>query len=320
MRLGLRIASTRIRSSSSTSRGYLICFLATVLLSSTAIFIRYLTEEFHIPALVLAFWRDLIVSVSVFAALAYLAQARLRFERIHLNFLLVYGFVLAVFNSLWTISVALNGAAVSTVLVYCSAAFTAILGWRVLGEQLGWVKITAVALSFLGCIFVSEAYAPEVWQVNPVGVITGILSGLAYAIYSLFGKASARRGLYPWTMLAYTFFIAAVFLLGFNYLSGWLPQGVASTEFLWLGSSLLGWGVLAVLALGPTIGGFGFYTISLTYLPASVANIIATLEPVITTFLAFLFLGERFNPPQWLGGGLIISGVILLRLRSEPDS
>ena len=95
---------------------------------------------------------------------------------------------------------------------------------------------------------------------------------------------------------------------------------MASTEFLWLGSSLLGWGVLAVLALGPTIGGFGFYTISLTYLPASVANIIATLEPVITTFLAFLFLGERVTQPQWLGGILIISGVVLLRLKSETDS
>ena len=75
------------------------------------------------------------------------------------------------------------------------------------------------------------------------------------------------------------------------------------------------WAVLVILAIVPTIGGYGLYTVSLTYLPASIANVIATLEPAMTAALAFFFLGERFSKPRWLGSLLIIAGVILLRLR-----
>jgi len=71
---------------------------------------------------------------------------------------------------------------------------------------------------------------------------------------------------------------------------------------------------LVTLAVGPTVGGFGLYTVSLGYLPASVANIIATLEPVMTAILAFFLLGEHFTPPQWVGSLLIITGVIVLRV------
>ncbi len=301
--------------SSRFARGYTICIVATVLWSSAAVFIRYLTETYQIPPLVLAFWRDLTVSILVFGALALVRPGNLRLDRKHLGFVFLYGFVLSIFNSLWTISVDLNGAAVSTVLAYSSAAFTAVIGWRFLGERLGWIKIIAVTLSLVGCIFVSGAYDLSAWHLNPVGVTTGLLSGAAFAGYSLMGRMSSGRNLYPWTAIAYTFAFAAVLLFIYNLFTPWLPAGVASMHFLWLGADITAWLVLVVLAIVPTIGGYGLYTVSLTYLPASVANVIATLEPAMTAVLAFFFLGERFSNPQWLGSLLIIGGVILLRLR-----
>jgi drug/metabolite transporter (DMT)-like permease len=77
---------------------------------------------------------------------------------------------------------------------------------------------------------------------------------------------------------------------------------------------LVGWGVLLLLAVGPTIGGYGLYTVSLTMLPAATANLIVTLEPAMTAVLAFIVLGERLATLQLAGGGLILSGVILLRV------
>jgi hypothetical protein len=38
------------------TRGYPIALAAAVILSTTAIFIRYLTQTYHLPALVLAVW------------------------------------------------------------------------------------------------------------------------------------------------------------------------------------------------------------------------------------------------------------------------
>jgi drug/metabolite transporter (DMT)-like permease len=91
-------------------------------------------------------------------------------------------------------------------------------------------------------------------------------------------------------------------------------QGLAHSNLLWLGGSYAVWIVLVLLALGPTIGGYGLYTISLGYLPASVANLIATLEPVFTAILAYLLLAERLGWIQLLGSGLIAAGVILVRI------
>lgn len=299
------------------TRGYIICLIGTVLWSSTGVFIRYLTETYSIPALVLAFWRDLILSVTLGLVFIVFAPRFLKLDRRHTRFIIVYGLVLSLFNSLWTVSVALNGAAVSTVLAYSSAAFTAVLGWKLLNEKLGWVKIGAVTLSLLGCVFVSGAHDMNAWLANPLGIITGLASGVGFAAYSLMGKAASDRSINSWTALMYTFGIAALFLLGYNLIAPVLPQGVASMNLLWLGGSLAGWLVLIVLAIGPTIGGYGLYTFSLNYLPASVANIIATLEPSMTAALAFAFLGERFTTPQWLGSILIIGGVIVLRLGEQ---
>jgi len=322
----LNAAALKLKSSSSLTRGYLICLSATVLWSSTGIFIRYLTETYRLPPLVLAFWRDLILAASLFVTLRVISPPRLHVERRHLRFLFFYGIELSLFNSLWTISVALNGAAVATVLAYSSAAFTALLGWRLLSERLNPLKITAVALSLLGCVFVSGAYTASAWNANLVGILTGLLSGMAFAGYSLMGKAASQRALDPWTTLFYSFCFAVPFLLAYNLFPAWLPDGVASLNLLWLGASLPGWAILAFLAIGPTVGGFGMYTVSLTYLPASVANLIATLEPALTAGLAYLFLGELFTLPQWIGSVLIVTGVLILRLsqtryrRSKPSA
>ena len=302
------------QASAALTKGYLICFVGTVLWSSTGVFIRYLTENYHLPPLVLAFWRDLILATALALVFVVFTPARLRIERRDLRFLVLYGLVLSLFNSTWTISVALNGAAVSTVLAYSSAAFTAVLGWRLFGEHLGAVKILAVTLSLLGCVFVAGAYDPLAWQLNLLGVVTGLISGLAFAAYSLMGKVSSQRAIAPWTTLLYAFAFAAGFILLYDLAAGWLPEGVASTNLFFLGRAPLGWLILVTLAIGPTVGGYGLYTVSLTYLPASVANIIATLEPAMTAALAYFFLGELFTGPQWFGSLLIALGVIVLRV------
>lgn len=296
------------------ARGYLIAIFGTVFWSTTAIFIRHLTLNYQLPPLVLAFWRDLFVTLALVFILAVFRPAWLRIDRRRLVFLALYGLELSVFNSLWTFSVAFNGAAVSTVLAYSSAAFTALLAWRLFGERLDRTKVAAVGLSILGCAFVSGAYNPAAWRLNALGIATGILSGIAFAGYSLLGKSSSNRGIPPWTAMVYAFGFAALFLLGMNLLPIWGPAASHPAGLFVLGGALGGWGVLIVLAVGPTILGYGLYTVSLTYLPASVANLIATLEPAMTAVLAYLLLGERLTPPQLAGSTLIIAGVLILRL------
>lgn len=309
------------------TRGYTLALASAAFLSTTAILIRHLTQTYQIPALVLALWRDCFVALTLLPILAWLRPSLLKVNRAALIYLGLYGLLLAIFNSLWTTSVVLNGAAVSTVLAYCSAGFTALLGWWFLKERLDWAKLLAVALSLGGCVLVSGALDPAVWSSNFVGILTGVLSGLCYAIYSLMGRSAAQRGLNPWTTLLYTFGFAAVFLLIFNLLPVKPFPGTATqpADLLWLGTALPGWGVLFILAAGPTLAGFGLYNMSLGYLPSSVANLIVTLEPAFTAALAYALFGERLNGMQIIGSVLILSGVVFLRiyegwLANQPDT
>jgi drug/metabolite transporter (DMT)-like permease len=308
--------SSSVPCSSNFTRGYTVALVSAVILSTTAIFIRHLTQTYHMPPLILAFWRDVFVVLTLLPVLGLLRPLLLRVTRQHLFYLVVYGFMLAIFNTLWTLSVALTGAAISTVLVYSSAGFTALLGWCLFKERLNWAKLLAIALSLGGCVLVSGALDSAVWQGSLsgtlLGIFTGVLSGLWYAIYSLMGRSASQRGLNPWTTVTYTFGFAAIFLLFFNVLSGGLLSGLS--DLFWLGDALPGWGALFLLAAGPTVVGFGLYNVSLGLLPSSVANLILTLEPAFTAVIAYFLLGERLNGMQLGGSLMILMGVVLLRV------
>jgi drug/metabolite transporter (DMT)-like permease len=308
--------SNRSSTSSTLARGYTIALVSAAILSTTAVFIRYLYEAYQVPALVLAFWRDLFAALTIAAVLAVVRRRLLAIERRNLPYLVAYGLVLAVFNSLWTLSVAFNGAAVSTVLAYSSAAFTALLGWWLLKERLDWAKGAAVLLCLAGCALVSGALDAAAWQTNLLGILTGALSGLGYAVYSLMGRSASQRGLNPWTSLFYTFAFGSAFLLLFNLLSGGVLPGAAArpADLLWLGKAFSGWGILFLLAAVPTVAGYGLYNVSLSLLPSSIANLIATSEPVWTAVTAFFLLGERLDATQIGGSLLILAGVVLLRV------
>ena len=300
-------------SSSTFSRGYIIALTATLLWSTTGPLISYLSKTYSLPSLVLAFWRDLFVSFGMLVGLLVFSRARFHLDRSHWKFLVFYGFTLAVFNSMWTFSVQYNGAAVATVLAFSSPAMTAILSKLIFKEKFNQVKILSIVLSLLGTILVSGAHNLDVWRLNPLGIIFGLLTGLFFAFYNLEGKHASDTSIDSWTALLYSFAIAAFFLFFFNLGSDAVFSKPLLSEMLWLGNSTVAWGILFFLGVAPTLGGFGLYTISLRYLAPTVANLIATLEPALTAIWAYLLLSEQLNAIQWSGSFLVFTGVILLR-------
>ncbi|MDP1547677.1 MAG: EamA family transporter, partial [Anaerolineales bacterium] len=204
--------------------------------------------------------------------------------------------------------------AVATVMAFSSPAMTAILSRLVYKETFSRIKIISILLSLTGIVFVSGAYDISVWNLNPLGIIFGLLSGLMFAIYNLQGKAAADRHIDSWTALLYSFAWATVFLFFFNIGSDlFITNKVPLADMLWLGDSVSGWGILFFLGVVPTLGGFGLYTLSIRYLSPTTANLVATLEPAFTTVWAYLFLSETLTGAQLTGSLLVLVGVILLR-------
>ncbi len=293
----------------SVRRGYVLALLATAIWSSSGVMISYLTQHYALPPLTLAFWRDALVTVALALTLALVARPLLRLPLRWLPFCALFGLVLAAFNAMFTISAALNGAAVATVLIYSSPIFTALAGWLMWREPLGPPKIAAAVLSLAGCVFVSGAYDAARWSLNPLGIALGLGSGLGFAAYGLLGKAAHRRGIPSWTALLYTFAFASLFLL---FVQHPLAVSVLTPPGGDLGVAALGWGLLVALAVGPSLGGYGLYGLSLAHLPAGTANLIITLEPPMTAALAYWFLGDRLTLAQLGGGTLVLAAVLLL--------
>ncbi|NWF62765.1 MAG: EamA family transporter [Chloroflexi bacterium] len=300
---------------STFSRGFIIALIATLIWSTTGPLISYIVKTYGLPSLVLAFWRDLFVAFGMLVGLLIFSRRLFALDRKHWGFMALYGFSLAVFNSMWTFSVQYNGAAVATVLAFSSPAMTAVLSYLVFKERFNGIKIISIALSFIGTILVAGAADPAAWRLNPLGIIFGLLTGLMFAVYNLQGKAAGDRNIDSWTALLYSFASATFFLFFFN-LGGdlFITKQPALSNLICLGDSLPGWSLLFFLGVAPTLGGFGLYTLSIRHLSPTISNLVATLEPVFTAVWSYLFLNEVMSGVQLGGGLLLLLGVAWLRV------
>ncbi len=290
---------------------YGIVLTSTLFLSLTGILIKILLRDFHLESLALAFWRVTFVTLALGIVLALARPALLRIHSRDVLFLALFGIIgVGLHQIVWITSVQLNGVSVATVLVYIQPALVAVAAVRLLGESFDRVKLLALGLSLGGMTLVSRAYDINVLNLNALGIVVGLGTGVTWATYALFARYHARR-YSSWTALFYGFLFGGIVLL---------PLQLFVRDVFVLGTSFTGWGVLIFLALGPTLGGFGLYTVGLSQLPASVVTILGTLEPVLSIVLAYFLFGETLNALQILGAGLILSSVLLLRPQRHGTS
>lgn len=285
-------------------RGYVIVLGGTFIWAMTGIVVKILLTQYAVAPVTIAVWRVLIVTGFMLSALAVLDGRALRFAPRDLGLFLVYGSVgIGIHQLVWIASVQYNGAAVATVLIYTAPALVTLLAARFMNEPITRHKVLALVLTLIGCALVARVYETAHLQLNALGILAGLGSAGTFATYSLLGRFATRR-YSAWTTLCYAFLFGALFLLP---LAVWLDNLIPS-QLTWDG-----WGWLMFLALVPTLGGFASYTLGLSYLPASIASLLAAFEPVTTALLAFWIFGEVLTPPQMVGTALILVSVILLR-------
>jgi drug/metabolite transporter, DME family len=311
--MDLTLTKTR---TSAVNRGYLIGLTGIFFWSWTGIFISYLLKNYALAPMTLAFWRDVIVTTTLLVGLLIFRRNALHIATADRKLLLLYGLSLTFMNVTWTWSVALNGAAVSTVMVYASPGITALAARFFFKERLSPIRIAAFASSLIGCVLVAKATDPAQWNLNAGGILIGVLSAFSFTAYSLAGKATSQRRINSWTATLSAFVVAAMAMLPIALLALSGAQTDRASLFS-LGAQWNGWLILIVLAVIPTIGGFGLYTASLGHLSAGTANLLATLEPVLTTIWAYLLLHEALDGGQLIGGALILGSVIALRLEEK---
>lgn len=254
-----------------------------------------------ITPLEISFWRAAIGGTLFLVHAA--SRGRLRVDRRDLP--AVGGFaVLGVTIFYWSYfrSVELGGAALAAILLYTAPAWVAISAMLWLGERLTLRKGAAVVLPLVGIALVALASgasamaSTRVIAVRGPAIAWGLLSGVAYAAYYLFGKRYFAR-YDSATLFAYALPLGALLLL---------PAVTFAPKSATARTALL------FISVVPTYGAYLLYSIGLARVEATRAATVATLEPVTAAALAYLVWGEKLRPSGYAGAALVLAGVLLV--------
>jgi len=300
--------STHSKSDARGAKGYVWVLAAASCWATSGVLLKHILENYAPTPLALAFWRDFLTFITMFAALACFRRDGLRVARRDLPPLLGMGVIsVGVFHVLWVYAVDLIGVAPAHVLNYSAPAFVVLFSWLLWREPLTQRKLGALLLTFAGCALVVEVYDVSQFRLNWVGILVGLGTGVTWATYSIFGKLSLER-YSAWTLVTYAFGLSALTIL--------LPQPARTFSFPWSQPAQV-WFWLWLLALIPTVVGFCLYTWGLRHLSASAAIITASVEPFLAAILAFIAFGDTLTPWQILGGLLTVSGIVILATRER---
>ena len=242
------------------------------------------------------------VAVMVFVFATGTAKS-LRVSRRDLSFLAPLGLVgIGLFYLLYFYTVRESTVGTAAILLYSSPAFVVVLAWLFLNEALNAAKVLALFLTAGGVLLVAGAYDPSNLEVTPMVLLTGLLSGLTYGLYSIFGRPVTGH-LRPSIILSYALFFGSSLLV------------VAALPTLDTLANLpaSSYALLLMLAVVHTTLGFALYTFGLGRLGAGRAAIIATVEPVVAGVLGTTLLGEDLTAPKLAGALLVILGAALAR-------
>lgn len=198
-----------------------------------------------------------------------------------------------------------GGAALAAVLLYTAPAWVALLSRLILGEFLTRPTLIAMVLTILGVAGVSFGADADQATISLPALLFGLGSGLAYALYYIFGKLMEGKYQTP-TLFLYAMPMGLAVILCFAPLES-LPSPTAL-------AACLGMGLLS------TYGAYRIYYQGLKHLPATKAAVIATLEPVFAAVLAYALFAEQFTWLGYVGGGLIVAAVGVTVLQRPASS
>ena len=204
------------------------------------------------------------------------------------------------FNVCYMSSIGENSLSVACILMYTSPIWVAVLSIPLFKEKLSSVKVISFILCFGGCIMVCLSNS---LKLTKIGLVFGLLSGIGYALYSIFGKYAAVK-YNTFTVTFYTFLFASVGALPvckLPKLTGLLHDGK---------NVLFSIGVAVFSTLLPYL----LYTFGLSRIGAGKASVIAILEPAVAATVGALCFQESMGVTGFIGIITVMAGLTYLEI------
>jgi drug/metabolite transporter (DMT)-like permease len=218
---------------------------------------------------------------------------------------LLSGAFLGAHFATWISSLQYTSVTSSVVLVTLSPLFVALASLLWLRERLTRLAALGMFCAVVGGILIGVGDAGRAATLsapNPLlGNVLALVGAICIAPYFLIGRRLRMKlSLLAYISLVYS--AAALVLLAAVLLTGSPLVGFSPIAYVWM----------VLLALLPQLVGHTAFNWSLGYLPATFASVPVLAEPVGSTILAIIVLGERITPIQLVGALIAISGIALM--------
>lgn len=180
----------------------------------------------------------------------------------------------------------------------------AVAAFFILKERTGWRQWLGFVVAVSGVVWMTVTSENDDQAPNAIlGNSLEFLAMCAAVGYTLMVKHLTRR-YSAFFLTAMQSFVGAVFFFPLALASDW-PEQISLSTF----------GLLIYLGLVITLGAYGLYNYSLTYLKATVAAGYTNLLPVFTLLFSMALLGERLTVSQWFAIAVVFLGVFMSRER-----
>lgn len=199
---------------------------------------------------------------------------------------------------------------------YSNAAFAAVLTatvplWVMLfmvifqHKTLTKKELLCGLIAVVGVFLVVSGGSFKNFDISTIGLLAGLGSGITGAAYVMLPQKLIKRvgsGL------------ATSWALLFTGLSVTLFSHFWAEPLVWTEDSILAY---AFIVLFGTVAAFWLFQAAAEIIPADIAGMMETLDPVSSTLLGMMFLGLTVNNWEWFGGFLILGSVVWLASSSK---
>ncbi|MGB6647384.1 MAG: DMT family transporter [Bacteroidota bacterium] len=279
---------------------YFVLFIQSLLASGTHLVAKVVVVE--VDAFVLTLVRSLIATVGM-GLILLAAGRRISIRKEDYPLVLLLSFLAVPVNQfLFLVGIRYTTASNAALLYATTPILVLLISRWLLKERLTRRKVTGVVLGFLGVMVVIFERGVDASLNNVTGNLIIYVAVIAWGLYTVLGKRLVHR-YGPIHATSITLILGTVLFL---------PIGlIPTTQFAFGSLSGSGWLQILYLGLITSVVAYMLWYYALGRIEAGKVALFTYLQPILTTIMAVILLGQDVTPAFLIGGTVALGGVII---------
>ena len=289
-------------------RAALIVALSAASFGFLGVPVRFLHENGFAPLDITAV-RLFVTTIALVLIALVVDRDLFKVRKKDLLFFILFGFFklmsdVTLFRAQVTIDLSL-----STLLQMTAPYYVLVISLFLFKERITLMKILAMLVAFIGCIFVTGVVTGGMHSLDFVGVASALISGLFFGLYTIGCKLSSDKGYKPVTTMMYMFLFASLMTIPF-------ANDVKVVESFVDVHLILG-----VLSLGVLMTLIPFFvsTWGVQKLEASKVSLISVMEVITACIVGYFLFDEEMTVLNIIGMSLVVASIVIMDLKINRE-